>query len=289
MQYSQFFDEVFSSHIVATKSALAKYIPYLTAHKNGVIMKFPKAEKLILGFFDSLSKSPYQNESEDKKPGVAIVPIQGMLTKSGSWWDAGTDEIADMLFDLYADDSITAIVLDFNSCGGTTDSVIPMEHAISKRNKPVISAINPSCYSAANYIACLTDKIFAVHRMAAVGSIGIMATMQNADKMYADMGIKNIEIYAPESDFKNKPSREALAGKPKLFQDEILSPWAIHFQNTVKTNRKKLDLTVEGILNGRTFYAYDAVTNGLIDGIKPIDEILNYAFDYSSRIKFETL
>ena len=289
MQYSKFFDEIFSSHIVATDAALAKYIPYLTAHKNGAILEFPEAEKLKLGFFDALTKSPYQNESDDKKPGVAIVPVHGMLSKSGSWWDIGTDEIADTLFDLYADDSVKAIVLDFDSAGGTTDSVIPMEHAISKRTKPVISSVNASCFSAANYIACLTDKIFAVHRMASVGSIGIMAQFVNDDKYYANLGIKIIEIYAPESDFKNKPSREAKAGKPKLFQDEILSPWAIHFQNTVKANRKKLDLTVEGILNGRTFYAYDAATNGLIDGIKPMDEILNYAFDYSSRNKFETL
>jgi protease-4 len=289
MQYSKFFDEILSSQIVATESALAKYIPYLTAHKNGTILEFPEAEKLKLGFFDALTKSPYNKEAEDKKSGVAIVPMHGMLSKSGSWWDIGTDEIADTLFELYADDSIKAIVLDFDSAGGTTDSVIPMEHAIAKRNKPVISAVNASCYSASNYISCLTDKIFAVHRMAGIGSIGIMAVIYNDDKYYANLGIKILEIYPPESNFKNQPSREAKAGKPKLFQDEILSPWAIHFQNTVKLNRKKLDLTVEGILNGRTFYAYDAVTNGLIDGIKPMDEILLYAFDYSSRIKFETL
>jgi protease-4 len=101
--------------------------------------------------------------------------------------------------------------------------------------------------------------------------------------------IKRIEIYPPESDWKNLASRQAEEGKVKLYQDDILSPWAIHFQNLMKSNRKKLDLTVDGILNGRTFYAYDAVTNGLIDGIKPMDEILQYAFDYSTRKKFETL
>jgi protease-4 len=289
MQYSKFFDEIFSSQVVATEAALAKYIPYLTAHKEGKILKFPKAEKLQLGFFDSKDKFPYQKEQEDKKPGVAIVPMEGMLTKSGSWWDSGTDEIADTLFDFYKDSSIKAIVLDFDSAGGTTDSVIPMEYALSKRNKPVISCVNPSCFSAANYIASLTDSIFAVHRMATVGSIGIMAVMMNDDKMYADMGIKRIEIYPPESEWKNKASREAKAGKPQLYKDEILSPWAIHFQDMMKSNRKKLDLTVEGILNGRTFYAYDAVKNGLIDGIKPMDEILQYALDYNNRKRFESL
>jgi len=289
MQYSKFFDEIFTSQVVATEAALAKYLPYLSAHRDGKILEFPEAEKLFLGIFDGLLQMPYQKGSEDKTIGVAVVPIRGLLTNSGSWYDPGTAEIADTLFDLYSDDAVKAIVLDFNSQGGTTQSVIPMELAISKRNKPIISAINPTCYSAPNYIACLTDKIFAVHRMAEIGSIGVMAMWQVDKKDPWGNDIKRIEIYPPESDWKNRPAREAEAGKPKLFQDEILSPWAIHFQNTIKANRKKIDLTVEGILNGRTFYAYDAVTNGLIDGIKPMDEILQYAFDYNNRKKFETL
>lgn len=288
MQYSRFFDEIFSSHIVATEAALAKYIPYLTAHKNGQILDFPEAEKLAVGFFDSMMKSPFPQDG-DKQPGVAIIPVNGLLSMSGSWWEPGTTELADTLRSLYADESVKAIVLEFNSQGGTTDSVIPMELALSKRNKPVISAVNPNCCSASNYIACLTDKIFAVHRMAVVGSIGIRATFTDDKGYYEKMGVKIIEVYPPESDWKNKEVREVLAGKPKLFQDEILSPWAIDFQNIVKANRKQLDLSVEGILNGRIFYAYDAVTNGMIDGIKPMDEILNYAFDYSTRKKFENL
>lgn len=289
MQYSEFFDEIFGSLIVATDSALAKYGPYLAAHREGKILEFPEATVLKLGFFDSLTKSPYQNEAENKTAGVAIVPVQGLLTKNGSWWDPGTDEIAESLFELYADPLVKAIVLDVNSPGGTTHSVIPMEHAIGKRNKPVISAVNPQAYSSANYIVSLTDVVFSTHRMGETGSIGVMATWTVDKKDMWGNPIKRIEIYPPESDWKNLASRQAEEGKTKLYQDDILTPWALHFQNIMKANRKKLDLTVEGILNGRNFYAYDAVTNGLIDGIKPMDEILQYAFDYSTRKKFETL
>lgn len=289
MQYSEFFDEIFGSLIVATDSALAKYGPYLAAHREGKILEFPEATVLKLGFFDSLTKSPYKNEEENKTAGVAIVPIQGVLTKKGSWWDPGTDEIAESLFELYADPMVKAIVLDVCSPGGTTHSVIPMEYAIGKRNKPVISAINPQAYSCANYIVSMTDMIFSTHRMGETGSIGVTTSWTVDKKDMWGNPIKRIEIYPPESNWKHLPEREAEAGKPKLYQEEILTPWALQFQNIVKANRKKLDLSVDGILNGRTFYAYDAVTNGLIDGIKPMDEILQYAFDYSTRKKFETL
>ena len=292
MQYSKFFDELFSSPIVATDAALGKYFPYLHAHKEGTILEFPATEKLVMGFFDGMMKSPYSalgTTPENKATGVAIIPIHGLLTKNGSWWDPGTDEIAESLLALYADDSIKAIVFDFNSQGGTTHSIIPMEDAIAKRNKTIISAINPQCCSASNYLASLTDKIFSTHSMGEVGSIGIYGSWMNKDKFYANEGIKIYKIYPPESNWKNLPTREAEAGKTKLYQDEILSPWAIHFQDIVKKNRPNLDMTVDGILNGRTFYAFDAVKNGLIDGIKPMDEILNYAFDYNNRKKFENL
>ena len=289
MKYSKFFDEIFSSLTVATDASLEKYEPYLKALKNGTILSFPEQEKLLLGFFDGMMKTPFPNKTEEKGQGVAVIPINGLLSSAGSWWDIGTKEIANVLHELYANEAVKAIVFDISSQGGTTECVIPLESAIAKRNKPIISAVNSSCYSAAYYIASLTDKILSVHRMGNVGSIGIMTEWVNNEKALSDAGYKKIKIYAPESEWKNKPTREAEAGKPQLFKDEILSPWAIQFQNIVKANRKALDLNVEGILNGRTFYAYDALTNGLIDGIKPMDEILQYAFDYSTRKKFETL
>ena len=108
-------------------------------------------------------------------------------------------------------------------------------------------------------------------------------------EMWEKYGIKRIVITPPESSWKNRTTKEAKAGKTKLLIEEELTPWATFFQNEMKKGRPALDESVEGILNGRTFFAYDAVNNGLIDGIRPMDEIVKYAFEFAERQKIENL
>ena len=47
----------------------------------------------------------------------------------------------------------------------------------------------------------------------------------------------------------------------------MLNPLARQFQEAVKAHRKDLKQDVEGILNGRMFYARQALANGLIDEV----------------------
>jgi protease-4 len=204
-----------------------------------------------------------------------------MLSKFGSWFNYGTEEYAQLLDQAYADDSIKAVVMPMHSPGGTVHSVFPIEEAIKRRNKPVLAVVNSQAASAAYYIASLCDKVYAVNRMAEVGSIGVMAKMTNADKMYEKEGVKIITIIPPESNWKNKAAIEAKKGNTDLYIKEELTLWAIHFQNIVKQNRPNLKMSVEGLLNGREFYAYDAIDNGLVDEIKPFREILKDAFTYN--------
>ena len=56
--------------------------------------------------------------------------------------------------------------------------------------------------------------------------------------------------------------------------DESLTPFALHFQNIIKTNRPKIDQSAEGILEGREFYAYDAITYKAIDGLMNLDQAI---------------
>ena len=58
-----------------------------------------------------------------------------------------------------------------------------------------------------------------------------------------------------------------MEGNPDRIIKEQLTPFAIHFQNIIKDNRRKINQSEEGILEGKVFYAYDAVNNRLIDGL----------------------
>ncbi|MDZ4058874.1 MAG: hypothetical protein U1D64_02410, partial [Bacteroidales bacterium] len=88
-------------------------------------------------------------------------------------------------------------------------------------------------------------------------------------------GIKTVVIYPPESKFKNLPERQALDGKPDLIIKEQLTPWAVHFQETMKKNLPTMDDSIEGILEGKEFYAADAVKFGWIDGITNLEGVIS--------------
>ncbi len=282
--YPDFIRELYKGNLAISSDGLKPYLPLIKQVLAGVELKDEK-EPLRMGLFDEIANEilpPKEEDAAEKENAVAVIPIHGLMTTYGSWWSYGTVEYAAMLNEAFADPSIQAVVLDIDSPGGTTNSLFVMEEAIRKRNKPVIAAITGQGFSAAYYTAALADKIYAINRMNEIGSIGVMARIENDDKYWENMKIYTIEIVPPESNWKNKAYNEAKNGKPQLLIEEELSPWAINFQNIVKQNRPALDMSVEGLLNGRIFYAFDALNNGLIDEIKPLGDIIQEAFQFKT-------
>jgi len=288
-KYSRFFNEIFTSPMIVSENGLNQYLPVLKAFYEKGILEFPERQPLAISILD-LFGMPIKDDKELETDGnVAIIPIQGVLTRAGSWWDPGTEEIANLIDEANNDASIAAIILRTNCYGGSVDSLSPIQAILSKKKKPCIAAVDSVSYSLGYFISALCDKIYAVDKMCSVGSIGIMATYTDYSEYYKQYGIKQITVYPPESNWKNKPQREALDGKPELLIKEELTPWAQHFQETVRANRPNLNESIEGTLQGRTFFANytqeNAMMNGLVDGIMPFNEIIQYAFNSATAKK----
>lgn len=205
---------------------------------------------------------------------VLIVPIIGVMRKYDSWYAYGMDFYAQAISEAQVNERISGVVLHFNTPGGTTQSLIQIENALAAKTKPCIAVIDGMCCSCGIHVAAMCDKIYAESRMCEVGSIGVYAQLIDDRKAYEDYGYKLIEVYPPESSYKNKGVREAVDGNPQYLIDETLSPYARDFQEHIRKNRKKLDESVEGILEGRVFYAYNAISNGLIDGIRSTADVI---------------
>lgn len=190
-----------------------------------------------------------------------------------SWFGyvPGIDDVANMIRYANASSQIIGTILLINTPGGTTQSVIQIEDALRTRTKPSVAFIDGQCCSGGIYAASFCDRIVAANRMCEIGSIGTQMTMLDLSEYYSSMGIKKITVRPPESSFKNTEYEQALAGDDKRLISESLTPFAQHFQNILKDNRPNLDLSVEGILEGKIFYAFDAVQNGLIDNITNFD------------------
>ncbi|MDR1883762.1 MAG: S49 family peptidase [Prevotella sp.] len=213
---------------------------------------------------ENYSGNPFDNFEENS---IAVIPVIGTMLKYDSWWNYGMDSMANLIRLADSSSKIIGTILLANTPGGTSQSVIQLEDALRNRTKPSIGLIDGMCCSGGIYALSFCDRILATNPMCIAGNIGVYIQIVDDDKMYENYGIKFIIVTPPESKFKNLAYRQAKEGDDKMLVQEDLSPYAIHFQNLIKDNRPKLDLSIEGIIQGKDFYAADAVTYGLIDGI----------------------
>lgn len=226
--------------------------------------KQPIARQITAGHADGnqFAKAP--------KDSVAVIPLRGDMLKEGTMCSYGTEEIAAVIREAANARNIVGVRLDIDSGGGAVDAIAPMLEAIAfsqSKGKPVVASCD-LCASAAYYVACHCDRIMADNAISAeFGSIGVMMQFPDYAKYYEQKGIKIHTIYSDLSDYKNAPFEAARKGDYKAIREEQLNPLARQFQEAVKSRRQQLKADVEGILNGRMFYAQDALAHGLIDQI----------------------
>lgn len=208
--------------------------------------------------------------SDAPEGSVAVITLKGDMLKDGTMCSYGTEEIAAAIREAASSPKIIGIRLDMDSGGGAVDAIAPMLDAISfsqSQKKPVVACCD-LCASACYYVACHCNKIIADNDISAeFGSIGVMMQFPDYAKYYEQKGIKVHTIYSDLSTHKNAPFEAALKGEYKSIKEEMLNPLAREFQQAVKSHRPNLDDKVDGILNGRMFFAKDALKYGLIDAI----------------------
>jgi protease IV len=224
---------------------------------------------VLLAFEDDDDDMPQQAPENNDIPegSVAIVSMAGTMLKYGTYCSYGTTEIVDRLRSLDSHPNIIGMVFKVDSGGGAVNSIPPFQEFHANRKKVFVSLCDTAA-SAAYFAVAPSDHIMAENELSsAFGSIGVVANFMDLAPYYEKLGAKVHTIYAPESDYKNLPFENALKGDYKMMQDEVLSPLARQFQEYVKTHRKNLKLDTLGILNGKMFWAKEAVEVGLADSI----------------------
>ena len=82
--------------------------------------------------------------------------------------------------------------------------------------------------------------------------------------------IRKIEALNEWEALMEEAKAEAEAIRDSIKQ-EMLNPLAQQFQEAVKAHRKDLKQDVDGILNGRMFFARQALEHGLIDQVGTVE------------------
>jgi len=240
-----------------------------------------KEESGILAFDAGTPQQEISNRFSGINPGsIVVVNINDVMLKNSDLCTIGTEEIAAVIQDAFDSKNVDAVILKIDSPGGTLPSVIPLQNVLQNKPKPVFALVDSQADSAAYWAAVLADKIFAVSDLAEVGSIGVMQVFRDTSEKDKQAGIKTNYIIHPKSFNKNKEMLDAMNGDFTLAIASMDVP-VEKFHETVLANRKNLT-DKEKTLSGAVFYAQEALSNGMIDGIATLDEVV-------AKIKDEVL
>ena len=271
-RYSQIISLITSTPWAMEPKALKMMLEILESHLNGTV----SSEQLRL-------KSEAFNDygSGEKRVGnIGVLPLYGPIFPKADLMTemSGATSMESFQQDfrkMMADPSVSAILMDIDSPGGSTALITEMMDEIraARDVKPIYSVANTVAASAAYGIASAAGKMFATDS-AQVGSVGTYLVHEDDSRKLENEGVDRTVIKA---------------GRFKAMHLESLSDEAKgQLQDFVDDTN---DRFIAGIAAGRRTSADDirsnygeggvltpskAVQAGMIDGIGTFDAVVNY-------------
>lgn len=241
-------------------------------HYTDIANKFLAGKILSTGFFSQL-------QLPDVPSNMALIPINGLMTKADTCGNPGTATIANQIALAASDKAKDSILLYFeNVPGGQVDGTEHLANTIAtaKSNKPVIAIISGMACSAGVWAASQCSEVYATSQTDQVGCIGVVCKLNKS----ADKGVEY--VYSDLSPNKNAEFRDT-----NLLKENYLNPVAQLFQSQVIAGRGGKIKADSPILSGNTLIAAQAQKQGLIDGVLPFAQIVKRANYLSKKNKME--
>ena len=205
--------------------------------------------------------------------GIAVVPIQGVLTRRGDdltallGWPT-YDGIVTQLDALARDRSVARIVLRVDSPGGTVFGVEEAAQAVADaaKRKPVLAIADGLMASAAYWVASGATRIVAVPG-AEIGSIGVIAVHMDESGALAQEGIVATEITMGAHKGEGSPYRPLSDDDRAALQTRVEAQYQLFTARVARGRKVPVESVRVGFGEGRVLPATDALRAGLIDGV----------------------
>jgi len=286
---------VFNQHYFISPEGKAAYLPLVIGMMKGnmQIGDFSGNRKSNRPYYMNGSTYEISDYGKEKSPeqapenSVAVIPVFDVITKSDQeCGPSGTDTKKKILTRCGKNLNITGVIFHVSSPGGEAFASLDFYKAIldfkATYNKPVIAYIDDYGCSGAQYIAAACDKIICSDELTQVGSIGVVMHIFDEIKTLENEGIIVEEIYADESPEKNIEVREALKGNKKPLLERA-STLVNRFAADVKSGRPTITTDVIDPFKGKTLFAKEALTIGLIDEIGSIQTCVSHINSINSN------
>ncbi len=210
---------------------------------------------------------------------AAIIHIRGVMEKAPSLFSfffGGNDmrQTGRMIQAAARDKEIRSIVLLIDSPGGTVDGTKELADAVAAaaQEKRVIAQVDGMAASAAFWVASQATQIFA-QPTDMVGSIGVILPLLDISKNLEEDGVELVTITTGKFKAAGMLGTEITEEQRAEFQKLVDGRFEI-FTAAVAKGRGMSPKVLAPLADGRMFLAKNALTLGLIDGIRTIEATL---------------
>lgn len=220
--------------------------------------------------------APVQRRSGSRSGGiVAILPLFGVITQRSSLYGTSTESFSRNLRAAVSDSSISAIIINVDSPGGTIAGVDELSTEIyrARSQKRIVAVANSLAASAAYWIASAAESLF-VTPGGEVGSIGVFAAHTDMSKALDIEGVKVTLISSSAGKVEGNPYEPLSAAGRESIQGRI-DDYFNMFAAAVARNRGVSIARVKtGYGQGRVVGARDAFKAGMVDRVATLDEVI---------------
>jgi protease IV len=195
-------------------------------------------------------------------PHTALVEVRGEIAAGA---EASAELINTALKSAFSDDGARAVVIRFNSPGGS-----PVQAGIVY-NKPVYAVVEDLCTSAAYYMAAATDAIY-VDKASMVGSIGVLMDDFGFVDLMQKLGVERRLITSGEHKGMLDPF-SPLSPQEQGYTQALLAEVHEQFIAAVREGRGKRLKEDDSTFSGLMWNGSKAVELGLADGLGTLDHV----------------
>ena len=197
---------------------------------------------------------------------VAIIPIQGEIgygSTNSSDSVVTPEMIQNSITQAESDNSISSIVIDVNSPGGSPVASEEIMSSIKTSKKPVVVWISDVGASGAYLASSSADKIIA-SPSSMVGSIGVIMQITDLSKYYQANGINISSIKAGQYKDMGVDYQPLTTPERNMLQGMVNDDYN-HFIDIVSTNRHLDKNYTESIAQGKIYTGIQAKNLKLVD------------------------
>jgi signal peptide peptidase SppA len=186
----------------------------------------------------------------------------------------GAQEISNALSAALADETVSQVLLEIDSPGGSVFGIAELGEQIRAANKPVVGIANSMAASAAYWLLAQCSEAY-VTPGGMVGSIGVYTAHEDVSKAMEAAGIAVTLISAGKYKVEGAPFGP-LSDEAKAYTQASVDNYYSMFTKAVAKGRKvPVDSVRNGMGQGRVLSADAALSENMVDGVATFAEVVS--------------